>query len=100
MTKQRRHDGGAHDNKLSLSRLQPGQWEQQVLQDGWILPSCSTSMEAHLGRPEQGGYTVLPYQLQLTERAVLLVPANDAAEPRLKTLLAPLLNPSLQLISA
>lgn len=91
---------GLCTHKLSLSRLQPGQWEQQVLQDGWILPSCSTSMEAHLGRPEQGGYTVLPYQLQLTERAVLLVPANDAAEPRLKTLLAPLLNPSLQLISA
>lgn len=91
---------GLCTHKLSLSRLQPGQWEQLVLQDGWIVPSCSTSMEAWLGRPEEGGYSVLPYRLQLTERAVLLVPANDASEPRLQALLAPLLNPSFQLMCA
>jgi hypothetical protein len=89
---------GLCTQRLSLARFQPSQWEEQVYQQGWIVPSCSSAMEAHLGTPEQGGYRVLPYQLQLKERAVLLVNASYATEPRLRRLLLQWLSPSLQFV--
>jgi DNA-binding transcriptional LysR family regulator len=89
---------GLCTQRVSGSRLQAGQWEEQVYQDGWIVPSCSTAMEAYLGKPEQAGYRVLPYQLQLKEQAVLLVNASYAAEARLRNLLLQWLSPSLQFV--